>query len=281
MLKSLTMPGFSRPKRPRPNLQRGTTRASGRREPGGRLRRTLRAMLWTVAASLGAWTSILAYEAVGPLVAGSFEIREVRVTGLRSVTREEVLDRLQLEARATLLSVSPAQLEARVSAHPWVKSVEVSRLPLHALSVEVAERHPAAVLKTPSSAFLLDDEGVVLTMVAEREYEDLPVMVGVDHKRLLEGDARLRHAAEGGIKLAGLLAESMEGRPEIDLSDPDHAVAYIRGMRFQFGPAPLEEQWERYRAVEQARRAGPGKGPSDIDLRFSDKVIVREREQLS
>lgn len=281
MLKSLTGAGFSRKKRPRPNLQRMTVRAPGRREYGRRARRILRATLWTVAASLGAWTAVLAYEAVGPVLAGTFEIREVRVTGLRTVARDEVLDRLQLESRATLLSVSPAQLETRVSAHPWVRSAEVSRYPFHVLSVAVAERNPAAVLRTPSSAFLLDDEGAVLTVLAEHEHADLPVMVGLDHKRLLQGDARIRLAAESGIKLARLLAQSLESRPEIDLSDPEHAVVYVRGMRFQFGPAPIEEQWERYRAVDPVRRAGPGKGQSDIDLRFSDKVIVREREQLS
>lgn len=281
MLKSLTSAGFSRKKRPRPNMQRMTARAPGRREYGGRARRILRATLWTVAASLGAWTAVLVYEAAGPLLAGTFEIREVRVTGLRTVTRDEVLDRLQLESRATLLSVSPAQLESRVSAHPWVRAAEVSRLPFHVLSVEVAERRPAAVLRTPSSAFLLDDEGAVLTVLAEHEHEDLPVVVGLDHKRLLQGDAQLRHAAESGIKLAGLLAQSLDGRAEIDLSDPEHAVAYVQGMRFQFGPAPLEEQWERYRTVDPVRRAGAAKGQSDIDLRFSDKVIVRKREQLS
>jgi cell division protein FtsQ len=241
----------------------------------------VRVVFWTAAASLGAWTAVQAYGAAGSLAAGWFEIREVRVTGLRTVTRDEVLDRLHLDARATLLSVSPGQLETRVSAHPWVKITTISRLPLHALSVEIVERRPAAVLKTPSSAFLLDDEGTVLAALAEHGHEELPVVVGVDHKRLLQGDVHLRHVAQTGIRLAGLLAQSLDGRPEIDVSDPEHAVAYIQGMRFQFGPAPIDEQWERYRAVESVRRAGSGKGRPDIDLRFSDKVIVREGEQLS
>jgi cell division protein FtsQ len=238
-------------------------------------------VLWTTAASLGAWTAVQAYDATGSLVAGWFEIRDVRVTGLRTVLRDEVLDRLQLEARATLLSVSPEQLEARVAAHPWIKAAVVSRLPPHALSVEVTERRPAAVLKASPATLLLDDEGAVLAAVAEHEHEELPVVVGVDHKRLLQGDAGLRQAAQRAIKLAGLLAQSLDGRLEIDVSDPDHAVAYIQGMRFQFGSAAPEEQWERYRTVDPVRRAGAGKGRPDIDLRFSDKVIVREREQLS
>jgi hypothetical protein len=281
MLRKPAMTGFGHPKGPRPNLQRHPARVSARQERGGRALRIARAVLWTAAASLGAWTAAQAYDAAGPLVAGWFEIRDVRVTGLRTVTREEALDRLHLDADATLLSVSPGQLEARLSAHPWIKSAAISRLPLHVLSVEITERRPAAVLKAPPSIFLLDDEGVVLTALAEHEHEELPVVTGINHTRLLEGDAQMRRAAQHGVKLAGLLAQSLDGRPEIDVSDPEHTVAYVQGMRFQFGPAPLEEQWERYRAVEPVRRPVAGKGQPDIDLRFSDKVIVREREQLS
>lgn len=268
--------GFGRAKGPRPNLQRYPGRSPARRERGGRVRRIARATLWTAAAALGAWTAAQAYYEAGPVVAGWFEIRDVRVTGLRTMKQEEVLDRLHLDARATLLSVSPGQIEARVSAHPWVKSAVVRRVPFHALSVEVTERRPAAVLKTPSAAFLLDDEGAVLTATAEHEYESLPVVIGVDPKRLLLGDDQSRRTAHNAVRLAGLLAQSLDGRPEIDISDPEHAVAYVQGMRIQFGPAPLEEQWERYRAVEPVRRTASGKGQPDIDLRFSDKVIVRE-----
>lgn len=281
MLRKLAMKGFGRTKGPRPNLQRYTGRSPARRERGGRFRRIARAALWTAAASLGAWTAAQAYVAAGPLAAGWFEIREVRVTGLRTVTREDVMNRLQLDARATLLSVSPAQLEVRASAHPWIKSAAVSRLPMHALSVEITERRPAAVLKAASATYLLDEEGAVLTAMAEHEYEELPVVLGVDPRRLMLGDDQLRRAAQNAVRLAGLLAQSLDGRPEVDMSDPEHAVAYIQGMRFRFGSWPFDEQWERYRTAEPAHRVGAARGPLDIDLRFSDKVIVREREQLS
>jgi cell division protein FtsQ len=248
------------------------------------LKQIVRAVWGGAALLLGAWTAIQVYGLAGPLVAGWFEIREVRVTGLRAVTRDEVLGRLRIDPRATLLSVSPAQLEERVAAHPWIKTVAVSRLPLHVLSVDVAERRPAALLKAPSSTLLVDEEGLVLAMLppqAEEAYAALPVVTGVDPKQLLLGEAKPRQAAQQGIRLAGLLAGSGEGRPEVDVSDPEHAIAYLKGMRLRFGAGPLDEQWERYRAVEPVRRTGSGKGSPDIDLRFSDKVIVREREQLS
>ncbi len=278
------MTWFGRAKGPRPNVRRQAARPAAPRRPVNRLRQTVRATWRGTALLLGAWTAVQLYGLAGPLVAGWFEIREVRVTGLHTVTRDEVLGQLQVDQRATLLSVSPVQLEERVAAHPWVKTASVSRTPLHALSVHVTERRPAALLKAPSSTLLVDEDGAVLATLsaqAEEEHHDLPVVVGVDPKRLLLGEAKTRQAAQQGVKLAGLLASSGEGHPEVDVSDPEHAIAYINGMRVRFGAAPIEEQWERYRAVEPVRRAGAGKGPADIDLRFSDKVIVREQEQLS
>jgi cell division protein FtsQ len=281
MLKRLAMTRLNRVKGPRPNLRRHASHPAAFRRPVNRVRQTVQAAVWGAALLLGAWMASQFHSMAGPVIAGWFEIREVRVTGLRTVTRDDVVDRLQLDARATLLSVSPNQLEARASAHPLIKSASVSRLPLHVLSVAITERRPAAILKTPSSHFLLDEEGVVLSALVDQDHPELPVVVGVDPKRLLLGDDRLRRAAQSGVKLAGLLAQSLDGRPEVDVSDPEHTVAYVQGMRFQFGASPFDEQWERYRAVEPVRRIGAGKRQPDIDLRFSDKVIVREREQLS
>jgi cell division protein FtsQ len=230
---------------------------------------------------LGGWAVVAVSGAVGPLVADWFEIREVRVSGTSVVARQEVLERLQVAPRATLLSVSPTQLVARLEAHPWIKHAMVSRVPFHTLAVRITERRAAAVLRAPSLTLLLDDEGRALSVLAERDDPGLPILVGLDPNRLLLGEALSSQAAHRGVTLAGLLARSLEGRPEIDVSDPEHAVAYLKGLRFQFGPSSLEEQWDRYQAVEPIRHAGVGDGHDDtqheIDLRYSDKVILRER----
>ena len=104
MLKRLAMTRFGRTKGPRPNLRRHIPRPGVSRGPVDRVRQTIRAALWGAALLLGAWTAIQFYGMAGPVVAGWFEIREVRVTGLRTVTRDEVMDRLQLDAGATLLA---------------------------------------------------------------------------------------------------------------------------------------------------------------------------------
>ena len=193
----------------------------------------------------------------------------------------EVLGRVGLPADETLFTVSPAHIAQVLESHPWVKSVRVNRVPFHTVAIEISEREPAAVVRTPAAAFVVDSEGFVLTGMPEPEGSVLPVLVGIDPSRLLQGEEQAREAVHVGMKLAGLLGERYQGRPEVDLGNPNNAVGYVQGLRFEFGSASFEEKWARYHKVEpvvhtRAVEAGAGMR-SEIDLRYPGKVIVRER----
>lgn len=234
------------------------------------------------------------YREAKPLVADWFEVREVTITGISHVTRQEVLERLAVPPRATVLSVDPEELATRLQAHPWVKASTVVRRFPHTLAVVITERRPTAILRSPLTTLLLDEEASVLSALPNGEEPRLPVLVGLDPTRLVKGDTSSRQAAQAGIKLAGLLREAFEDQPEVDVSRPDQVVAYVQRFRFQFGPTSFEEQWRRYRQVEPALRASAGRagqetngacaargatagGCPEIDLRYQTKVIVRER----
>ncbi len=209
------------------------------------------------------------------------EIKTVSVTGNDQVTRTELIDRLKLEPGASLVSVDTTRLAARLAAHPWVKEATVSRVLPHTLAVQVVERRPAAVLRSPSGSVLLDEEGRPLTLLSESNEPALPVLFGINPKRVTNGDAEWLTAARKGIELAALLSRTFDGRPEVDVSNPDNVVAYVQGLRLQFGTAEFEEKWNLYRKLEPhvAGAAGHGRsdGQSEIDLRYPGKVIVRER----
>jgi hypothetical protein len=234
------------------------------------------------------------YREAKPLVADWFEVREVTITGISHVTRQEVLERLAVPPRATVLSVDPEELATRLQTHPWVKASTVVRRFPHTLAVVITERRPTAILRSPLTTLLLDEEASVLSALPNGEEPRLPVLVGLDPTRLVKGDTSSRQAAQAGIKLAGLLREAFEDQPEVDVSRPDQVVAYVQRFRFQFGPTSFEEQWRRYRQVEPALRASAGRagqetngacaargatagGCPEIDLRYQTKVIVRER----
>lgn len=269
----------------RPNLRARPSRRPGqspaRRGWAAKAKRIGLAGLGIVAVGLAVWGATEAYRAAKPVVNDWLEVREVTVSGTNQVTRQEVLDRLALPPGETLLSVRPSELADRLLSHPWIKDASVHRVVPHTLAVTIAERLPAAVLKTSSVPLLLDSEGHVLTALTEAGEPELPLLTGIDYQGLVLGKPQPRQAAQAGIRLAGLLGNQFQGRAEVDMGNPDNAVVYIQGLRFQFGSSSFEEQWERYQKVEHAlsvdANGGQGELRNEIDLRYPGKVIVRER----
>lgn len=276
-------------------------RAGSRRGRIGLLRR-----VWWLAVCMAmvvfvGWGATWLYREAGPLVAGWFQVREVTVVGATTLSRQEVVERLGLQPGETIFSVDVQKLTDRLEAHPWIKKATVSRKLPQTLVVGITERRAVAVLRTPSWALLLDADAHALSTLKESEDPGLPVLVGIDPKAFLLGTTQSREAAQTGIKVAGLVGPALHDRPEVDMGHADHAVAYVKGLRFQFGPSSFEEQWDRYRRIEHALRTGvgvrqgksiahcalhpfqetrqqrPGNGCPEIDLRYPGKVIVRER----
>ncbi|MEW6543513.1 MAG: FtsQ-type POTRA domain-containing protein [Nitrospirota bacterium] len=267
-------------------------------------------LLWAAGLAILGWGWSAAYERAEPVLHEWLEIREVTVTGIRQVTRAEVLERLALAPGETQWSVRPQVLATRLEVHPWIKRAVVSRSLPHGLDVAIVERQPAAVLRAPGLRLLLDGEGSVLTVLSPGEDPGLPLLVGVEPEGLMQGEERARRAAQTGIKLAGLLENEFPDRPEVDLGNPDNAVAYVGGLRFHFGPSPFEEKWDRYRKITThctsdpllrpvaqrvatglPEQGAPGNGcparrvdqgddsnrSNEVDLRYPGKVILRER----
>jgi cell division protein FtsQ len=258
------------------------------RWPGLRLlKRTGLAVLWAAVLGVGGWGAVEGYRFANPYVQDWLEVREVTVRGLQHVTRDAVLSLLALPPDATQFSVRGGELSARVERHPWIKQATISRALPHQLVVTVLERRPIAVLRTPAMSLLLDVDGTVLTVLAAGDDPGLPVLLGVDPHELVKGQAQARDAARAGIRLAGLLSHEFDGRPEVDLGRPENTVAYVKGFKFQFGPAVaegaagFEGQWARYQKVTTLRAGAEdrsaGRAGNEIDLRYPGKVIVRER----
>ncbi|MFQ5931607.1 MAG: cell division protein FtsQ/DivIB [Nitrospiraceae bacterium] len=268
---------FRRKQLTRANVQGRDVRARSRGWWSGLLGRVGRVTVWATAFLLGGWSTAVVYWEARPFLANWFEIREIQLTGDDRVPRHEIMKLLELSSGETLLSVSPAQAVARLESHPLIKEATVTRRLPYTLAIDITERRGAAVLRGSSLAVLLDQHGHVLSVLTARRDPGLPVLVGIDPNLLILGERRAVRAAQVGMKLASLLGRSLEGQPEVDIGDPDHAVAYVDGMRFQFGSTSFEEQLERYRKLQLLRRVDVTDQPDDIDLRFPGKVIVRKR----
>jgi cell division protein FtsQ len=212
-----------------------------------------------------------------------FEIRNVEMPDRERVSRDEVLALLDVVPGRGLLRVDLKELEQSVAAHPWVRRAEVRRRFPHTLIVDMEERVPVAVLRTGGGRdFLLDKDGRLLTEGISEADEGLPALTGVDYVKAIFGTEETVERIRSGIALVGLLDQAGAGRTEVDLRLPGELVAYYSGIRLRFPDGPFEDMVERYRLVSDRmfeRRGGtaPAGRAVEVDLRFRDRIIVRER----
>lgn len=267
------------PPEPRPNR---LSRQAGARRCRARWWRPLRTIvLWGGVLAAGGWTSLTACQMLSPHLDRAVAIHQIAVTGTTEVSRSEIIEQLKLSPRDTLLTINTTRLALRVESLPWVKRAIVRRELPHTLAVHVVERRPAAVLRAPTVTLLLDEEAHPLVELAQMTEPALPVLVGIQPRHILNKEPEWVSVARKGIEVGTLLTRTFQGQPEVDVADPSNIVAYVQGLRLQFGTSGFEDKWDLYRKMEPhlAGTMGNGRGEarSEIDLRYPGKVIVRER----
>jgi cell division protein FtsQ len=240
----------------------------------------LRVGKWIVGLGALAWVLAIVTQEMGPVLQSWLEIREVEVEGMHRVTKGEVVERLVLKPGMGLHQVSTSFLAERVRAHAWIKEAEVERRPPHLLYVAIVERMPAAIVRSGADHWLSDENGYLLTHLGRQDDRTLPLLTGLDPQALQRGEAGIRNAVQSGVVLAKLIAKTFDGRVEIDLTNSSNVVASANGVRFQFGDDSLVDQWERFQKVRPSFKSasldGRKREVSEIDLRYDNRVIVRE-----
>jgi cell division protein FtsQ len=236
---------------------------------------------WIVGLAVLAWGLTMVMREMGPVLQGWLEIREVEVEGIHHVTKPEVLERLVLKSGMGLHQVSTAFLAERVRTHAWIKEATVERKPPHLLHVTVVERTPVVIIRMGADHWLSDEDGYLLAKLGRQDDQTLPLLIGLDHQSLQRGEAGTRNAVQSGVVLAKLIANAFDGRVEVDLTKFSNVVASTNGVRFQFGDDSLVDQWERFRKVNPSFKVAPlddrKRTVSEIDLRYDNRVIVREK----
>ena len=224
-----------------------------------------------------------------------FPIESIEVNEVQKVSRDEVLAILNLDGARGLLSTDPAKVKQSLESHPWIQQADVRRVFPDTLVVEIKEREPVAVLRAGRRELLLGQDGAVIAEAGAGAFEGFPILTGIDYAQMISRNAETTERVLSGIALASLLNEVGANRTEIDLHTPGDMVAYYDGLRIRFGEGAFENKLERYRRLEGGLKRhgameGPGKqergqdlsgvskpGDVEVDLRFQDRIIVREK----
>lgn len=226
--------------------------------------------------AVAAWGPPLA-DAVAGLE--TFRISAVEVSGLQYLSRESVVEQLQLGQFASVWGDRDEWAE-RLTAHPLIRDAKVERrfLP-NGLRVEIRERRPVALAPTPLLE-PVDGDGHRLPLDPTRYAIDLPIISATrfppEDASVFPEEVRALAAALESLTLAdeafvagiSMLERLDDGSVRIALVEGD--IEYI---------VPEETSVGRLRdaeaAVEHARSQDLGRGPVVVDLRFADQIVVR------
>lgn len=265
-------------------MSRQTRTPEGRKEKGRRhLRNRLLpgiGVLVGVLITLGGVSFLAGAAMSGLSSAATFTVEEVRVEGTRFLDPADLLALAQPH-RLTKEFVSAGDLEAlgeRVSAHPLVGRVAVHRSLPASVVIDVEELVPVAFL-TGSPVRGVDADGDMLEGVDPPRYGALPFITGiVERDERDRGDALtravtvLRKLKEYAPRLLDRVSEVQpRGEGEIALILSGDAVVV------RLGELKLDQTLPMVDAlVEEGRkRHSP---LAEVDLRFRDTVVYRERK---
>jgi cell division protein FtsQ len=191
-----------------------------------------------------------------------FQVRHIEVVGARYVEPRDILGRMRVDTLASIWDPT-SPIEARVAAHPLVRTVEIDRKLPGTLVVRLVEHAPVALVPSPNGFRVYDDRGVPLPIDPAVVGVDAPILGRLDSVALKLLGAARTDAPELYRRLSEV---RREGQHELLLvldSVPVRALANVTLQRLaDLEPVEHDLARRKLRAVE-------------LDLRYRDQVIAR------
>lgn len=135
-------------------------------------------------AVVGALVALAALATQSPLL----DVDEVRVVGALRSSPDELRQVAEVELGAPLLGFDHAAVEQRIRALPQVSNVASTSDWSGVVTIEVAERLPAAKILFADGAIIVATDGVVLKISESDEFAGLPTISGVMVSAITPGE---------------------------------------------------------------------------------------------
>lgn len=189
----------------------------------------------------------------------------VYVTGRKETDRDAILEALDVEIGAPMLTLDPEALRAKVEAIGWVAEARVERRLPDTLVVRLAERQAAAIWQHDGEFVLIDRDGAVIGP------EDVPQF---RHLKIVVGEGAPEHAA----RLLDILdAEpAMKARvlAAVWIGERRWNLRFDNGVDVRLPEDDPQTAWERLARLERDHEI-LARAVTAIDLRQPDRLIVR------
>ncbi|HEV8364462.1 MAG TPA: cell division protein FtsQ/DivIB [Gemmatimonadaceae bacterium] len=192
-----------------------------------------------------------------------FHVRRVVVRGVRYLDGRALVRQMQIDTTVSIWDAL-GPYSARLSSHRQIRTVRLSRRLPSTVIVTIEEITPIALAPSQGGGLrAYDEEGRALPLDPTRVDVDLPILSRADTSllRLLGDLKRIDPAMYARVS-------------EVERTGRDEAIVFLSSLPVRVRSTIPADRFAELRAVEEdlVRRRVKY---AELDLRFSDRVIVR------
>jgi cell division protein FtsQ len=202
----------------------------------------------------------------------TFALARIEVEGNRHVPSEWVERALEPLGGENLLRLSLPAVEKVVKANPWVAAVTIDKELPRGLRLRVAERVPAALLRTATGLVILDRDGRVIAPLAPGAVDGDLLLVSLGAATEIDPGGALAIAAE----LERVAPDWAATLSEVQLLSEDDFRLFLGALPFPVAVrlGTLAERLPELRALlPELERRYPG--IDFVDLRFERRIVFQ------
>lgn len=221
---------------------------------------------------------------------GNFSVRTITITGLQRLNEAQLQQRISTFLQKPLLGLFPQdnifamrleRLTAFLLYDPHIGNVDVSRsYKDRTLNIHIDERVPFFVLNLPTSSYVLDQEGRVLTQLTPPVPKTLPHITDTREQAIALGDQAFSPVVFSFLKTFREELPVIVPFTTLTIGEPS-----LDAMTFQTEEGwrvyvnmndDAEAQLQRLRALLASKISAKQRARlSYIDLRFGEKVYFK------
>lgn len=209
-------------------------------------------------------------------------ITEIAVGGTVRLSKEEIIVESGIKAGENIFSFSASDAVKALKENPWVKEARIGRTGLDAVSIEISERVPLALVRferpgMPDRLRIMDAQGDVFAEYTHEDALDLPVVTGITEGwRERDGVWTAPAVLELIQFLKNRQGFNIEDVSEIHLDKTFGISVYTlnEGVRLDVGNGGFEEKFASFDKIIVSR-GGTLRGIEAMNLNDPREVVVK------
>ncbi len=210
-----------------------------------------------------------------------FTLKTIEVHGCEVTSREEVIAWSGLQKGVRLGTIDGPVVAAQLKKQPFFRQVVVSRHYPSSVTIRVEERKPVAFIAI-DDLHAMDADGIILPKLKKVRSYNLPVVTGI--RAAVKTGSQIKAPGITPIRIFLHTAQLRYPALYFELSEieygKDALKIYMNSWPFPFLADP--ESPERSlvyleAAVESFRKNPPGKRVREVEIRYDNKMIIRDK----